>query len=59
MILANEGMQLFMDVLKGRNSDLKNELGARRNATKGLVNLVITKREHKLQVLSQLADEIK
>ena len=48
-----------MDVLKGKNSDLKNDLAARRSATKGLVNLVFTKRELKLTVLSQLVDEIK
>ena len=48
-----------MDVLKGKNSDLRNDLGARRTATKGLVNLVFTKREHKLSVLSQLGEEIK
>ena len=48
-----------MDVLKGKNSDLKDDLGARRTSTKGLVNLVFTKREHKLTALSQLSDEIK
>ena len=48
-----------MDILKGKNSDLKNDLSARRSATKGLVNLVFTRRDHKLTVLSQLADEIK
>ena len=48
-----------MDVLKGKNSDLKDDLGARRTATKGLVNLVFTKREHKLTALSQLSEEIK
>ena len=58
-ILASEGIQLFMDVLKGKNSDLRNDLGARRTATKGLVNLVFTKRELKLSVLSQLGEEIK
>ena len=47
-----------MDVLKGKNLDLKNDLSARRTATKGLVNLVVTKREHKLSVLAQLAGEI-
>ena len=47
-----------MDVLKGKNLDLKNDLSARRTATKGLVNLVVTKREHKLAVLAQLAGEI-
>lgn len=59
MILANEGIQMFMDVLKGKNSDLRNDLGARRTATKGLANLVMTKRDHKLAVLAQLSDEIK
>lgn len=59
IILANEGIQLFLDVLKGKNSDLKNDLGSRRTSTKGLVNLVLTKREHKLTVLSQLSEEIK
>lgn len=48
-----------MDVVKGKNSDLRADLAARRTGTKGLVNLVFTKREHKLPVLSQLADEIK
>ena len=48
-----------MDVIKGKNSDLRADLAARRTATKGLVNLVFTKREHNLPVLSQLADEIK
>ena len=59
MVLANEGIQLFMDVLKGKNSDLRNDLGARRTATKGLSNLVMTKRDHKLAVLAQLSEEIK
>lgn len=59
MILANEGIQLFMDVLKGKNQDLKNDLSARRTATKGLINLVMTKRDQKLIVLAQLSDEIK
>ena len=48
-----------MDILKGKNSDLRDDLGARRTSTKGLVNLVFTRREHKLTVLSQLSDEIK
>ena len=59
MIQAHEGVQLFMDILKGKNNDLKDDLGARRTATKGLINLVFTKREHKLSALSQLSDEIK
>ena len=46
-------------MLKGRNTDLKNDLTARRTATKGLANLVFTKQEHKLSVLSQLSEEIK
>ena len=41
-----------MDILKGKNNDLKDDLGARRTATKGLINLVFTKREHKLSALS-------
>ena len=52
MIHASEGVQLFLDVLKGKNGDLKNDLSARRTAMKGLMNLVFTKREHKLPVLS-------
>ena len=59
MIMAHEGIQLFMDTLKGKYSDLKNDLGARRTATKGLMNLVMTKRDQKLMVLSQLDEEIK
>ena len=50
--MANEGLRVFLDVLKGNNLDLKNDLISRRTATKGLVNLVMTKRDAKLTVLS-------
>ena len=52
IVMASEGLRVFLDVLKGNNLDLKNDLIARRTATKGLVNLVMTKRDAKLTVLS-------
>ena len=58
-IFANEGVQLFLDVVKSKNADLRNDLGARRMATKGLVNLVFSKRDVKLSVISQLTEEIR
>ena len=57
-IFANEGVQLFLDVIKSKNYDLRNDLQARRTATKGVVNLVFSKRDVKLSAISQLTEEI-
>ena len=58
-MFANEGGQLFLDVIKSKNTDLRNDLSSRRTATKGLVNLIFSKRDVKLSVISQLTEEIR
>ena len=57
MIISANGIDYFMSIVKGNNAF--SVIDAQRIAAKGLVNLVSTKREHRLRVLTELADEIK
>ena len=57
LIISANGIDYFMGIIKG--SDAFSVIDAQRVAAKGLVNLVSTKREHRLRVLTELSDEIK
>jgi hypothetical protein len=51
-------MELFIEVVRNQNASL-NTVEAKRIAAKGLVNLVATRKDIRLQVVADLAEEIK
>ena len=57
LIISANGIEYFKTIVK--SNDSYSTVEAQRIAAKGLVNLVSTKREHRLRVLTELADEIK
>ena len=55
---SHGAMELFIEVVRNQNASL-NTVEAKRIAAKGLVNLVATRKDIRLQVVADLAEEIK
>ena len=51
-------MELFIEVVRNQNASL-NTVEAKRIGAKGLVNLVASRRDIRLQVVADLTEEIK
>ena len=60
-IFSHKGMELFLESIRRANPALAtaNSIEAMRIAAKGLVNLVSNRRDLRLQVVSELTEEIK
>ena len=57
-ILATNGIEIFLGIVR-QNDERFKSVEAQRVAAKGLVNLVSTKRELRLKIVTELGDQVR
>lgn len=57
-LISNGTMELFLEIVKKSNA-VMDSVEAQRIAVKGLVNLVSTRKDIRMQVVAELSEEIK
>ena len=59
LIAASDGIQLFLDVIKGMiGGDLSRSVQAERHAAKGLLNMALIKQDTRHMIIANLTDEL-
>ena len=59
IIAANDGIQLFLDVLKGHvGGELSRSVEGERHAAKGLLNMALIKQDTRHMIIANLTDEL-
>ena len=58
LIISNDGIKVFTEIIEGSHTDFANNVKAHRVAAKGLMNLALSKREIRHQIISELSQTL-